>query len=74
MDYRGRGRLDGRPHFPKVGWRSEHWSKSIVEGRDCREQGREQGREQERVPYDTTIGVLRRHNEGAERPKARPEA
>ena len=74
MDYRGRGRLDGRPDFPKVGWRSEHWSKSIVEGRDCREQGREQGREQERVPYDTTIGLLRRHNEGAERPKARPEA
>ena len=56
MDYRGRGRLDGRPHFPKVGlkvgWRSEHWSKSIVEGRDCREQ-KDENKDENKNEYHT---------------------
>ena len=53
MDYRGRGRLDGRPHFPKVGWRSEHWSKSIVEGRDCRDQNKDENKDENKNEYHT---------------------
>ena len=51
MDYRGRGRLDGRPDFPKVGWRSEHWSKSIVEGRDCR--NKDENKDENKNEYHT---------------------